>query len=107
MNNCITDIKTIHKFLNITKGNWRNSIYIECRKCKYEPHEGCGDFLCVLDENGTPILLPICDCKVLFARCIDPSECLLWISPLRFKIYAAWIKAHQPNPNECPFITEE
>ena len=107
MNNCITDIKTIHKFLNLTEGNWRNSIYIECKQCKYQPHEGCGDYLCVPDENGTPVMLPICDCKILFSRYIDPSECLLWISHLRFEdVYAAWIKARQSDPDRCPFIPE-
>lgn len=86
--------------------NWRNSIYIECKPCKYEPHEGCGDYLCVPDENGTPVMLPICDCKILFTRYIDPSECLLWISHLRFnEIYSAWIKANRTNPDKCPFIT--
>lgn len=106
MSNCITDIKTIHKFLNLTGGNWRNSVYIECRNCKYEQHDGCGDFLCVPDENGTPILLPIYDCKVLFSRNIDPSDCLLWISQYRFReIYTAWMKTHQPKPDKCPFIT--
>lgn len=104
MSNCITDIRTIHKFLNLTEGNWRNSIYIECKPCKYEPHEGCGDYLCVPDENGAPVMLPICDCKILFSRYIDPSECLLWISHLRFQdLYSAWIKTHRIGPDQCPF----
>ena len=107
MSNCITDIKTIHKFLNLTEGNWRNSIYIECKQCKYQPHEGCGDYLCVPDENGTPVMLPIFDCKILFSSYIDPSECLLWVSHLRFEdVYAAWIKARQSDPDRCPFIPE-
>ncbi len=90
MQNCITDIKTIHRFLILTEGNWRNSIYIECKTCKYEPYEGCGDYLCVPDENGAPVLLPVSDAKVLFTKYIDPSECLLWISHNRFlEIYLA------------------
>ena len=62
---CITDIKTIHQFLNLTGGNWRNSIYIECKVCKYARTEGCGDYLCVPDENGTPVLLPVKESPML------------------------------------------
>lgn len=106
VSNCITDIRTIHKFLNLTEGNWRNSIYIECEQCKYEPHESCRDYLCTFDEHGTPVMLPICDCEVLFARYIDPSECLLWVSQLRFKeIYSAWVKMRQSASDQCPFRT--
>lgn len=72
MPNCITDIKTIHRFLTLTEGNWRNSIYIECKTCKYAPHEGCSDYLCIPDENGALVLLPVCDAKVLFTKYIDP-----------------------------------
>jgi len=103
MSNCITDIRIIHKFLNLTEGNWRNSIYIECKQCKYEAHEGCGDYLCVPDENGTPVLLPVSDCEILFARYIDPSECLLWISHYRFfEIFKAWINAKPLGTDTCP-----
>ncbi len=103
MSNCLTDIRTIHRFLNLTGGNWRNSIYIECKKCGYEPHEGCRDFLCVPDENGELILLPLCDCKILFSPKIDPSECLLWISHLKFQtLYGAWCRKHS-YPGQCPF----
>ncbi len=103
MSNCITDIKTIHRFLNLTGGNWRNSIYIECKECKYKRNENCGDFLCVPDENGELVLLPICDCNILFARYIDPSECLLWISrPMFREIYKAWWGRNE-SEMKCPF----
>ena len=104
MSYCITDIKTIHKFLNITGGNWRFSVYIQCHHCKYPHKEGCGDYLCAFDEDGKPVLLPICDCNILFHRYIDPSECLLWISQYTFwEIY----KQRFPRDKEdkhCPFI---
>lgn len=105
MNSCVSDINTIRKFLNLTEGNWRNTIYIECKACKYEPHECCGDFLCIPDENGMPILLPVCDCKILFSRYIDPSECLLWISHYRFcELYSAWLKTQQTGIDKCPLV---
>ncbi len=108
MSSCITNIETINRFLNLTEGNWRNSIYIECKKCKYEPHEGCGDYLCVPDETGELVLLPICDCMILFTRYIDPSECLLWISHYRFReIYKAWWEKHSTGLDECPLKAVE
>lgn len=105
MSNCITDIKTIHRFLNLTGGNWRNSIYIECRSCSYPHEDGCEGYLCVFDEEAKPVLLPICDCKVLFCRTIDPSECLLWITQFRFlEIYKAQYR-RVPNDSCCPLLT--
>lgn len=108
MSNCITDIKTIHRFLTLTEGNWRNSIYIECKTCKYAPHGGCADYLCIPDENGTPVLLPVSDAKVLFTKYIDPSECLLWISHNRFlEIYRGWNRKHCTEQDKCPFLIKE
>ncbi len=104
MTNCITDIKTISKFLNITGGNWRNSIYIECQCCKYPHKDGCEDYLCAFDEDARPLLLPLRDCNVLFNRYIDPSECLFWIGQYTFlEIY----KQYFPRLKEdqcCPFL---
>ena len=102
MSNCITDIKTIRRFLILTEGNWRNSIYIECKTCKYEPHEGWGDYLCVPDENGAPVLFPVSDAKVLFTKYIAPSECLY----SRFlAIYRAWDRKHCADQDKCSFTS--
>ena len=107
MSNCITDIKTIHRFLNLTGGNWRNSIYIECRSCSYPHEDGCGDYLCVFDEEAKPVLLPLCDCKVLFCRTIDPSECLLWITQFRFFVIYKKLFSNKHNDFRCPFLTKK
>ena len=102
---CISDIKTIQQFINLTDGDWRKSIYIECKICKYEPCEWCGDFLCVPNEKGELIMLPISDCKILFGCYIDPSECLLRVSHYRFReLYGALFKNKQHAQDKCPFI---
>jgi len=107
MSSCITNVKTIQRFLNITNGDWRRSVYVECKVCKYEPQEFCGDFLCAFDEIGSPVMLPISDCKLLFSCHIDPNECLLRVTHYRFReIYSCWIKARQSDPDRCPFIID-
>ena len=105
MKKCFADETTIQKFQTLTRGNWKNSVYVECKQCKYEPHEACGDFMYIPNENGVPVILSVSDCTLLFSRIIDPSECLLWIDHLKFQdIYYAWIVTNQKDPFQCPFF---
>ncbi len=108
MNNCISRPETVSKFLRLTKGNWRNAIYIACDVCIYEPHEGCTDYLCVTDEQGSPVLLPVSDCREIFSRSIDSGECVMRISHRKFlTLYAAWCEQNSRGLNWCPFRTNK
>ena len=106
---CRTSIRIIHKFLNTTGGNWRNSIYVECRCCKYKKPDICAeqaDWLYVSDSEGTPLLLPVSDAKILFSRAIDKSECLLEISNLRFQaLFQDYIMLRHHDSTQCPLLT--
>lgn len=103
---CISNIKTIHQFLNATDANWRNSIYIECTACKFDAdRQTCGDFLFVPDEDGTPLLLPVRDAEILAARSIDKSECLGLVSSLRFEsLFQKWFRMMSSSADKCPYL---
>lgn len=105
---CKTPIRTIHNFLNATGGNWRNSIYVECRCCQYKKPGICAeqsDWLYTPASDGTPLLLPISDAQILFSRTIDKSECLLGISNLRFQtLFQRYIMPRRHDNTQCPLL---
>lgn len=103
---CTSNIKTVHRFLNATDANWRNSFYIECTTCKFGADPKCCDgFLFVPDEDGTPLLLPVHDAELLAARPIDKSECLGLVTNLRFEsLFQKWFRSLSTDHNACPYL---
>ncbi len=102
---CISNIKTLHAFLNATKANWRNSIYIECSICKHEKTESCEDYLFAPNADGTPLLIPTSDMNIICNMITDKSECLGIMSNAKFKdLYEGWFEQITTDKNECPFI---
>lgn len=100
-NRCGISIKIIHSFLNATAGNWRNSVYIECRACKQERCD-CRDLLYAPDDDGSPLLLPVRDAEILFGRLIDKSECLIEMSNAKFEaLFSFHLKRLEPNLEGC------
>ena len=102
---CKSNIKTIHRFLNATDGNWRNSFYIHCAVCRYEKEPNCGDFLFVPQPDGRPFLLPIHEAETAFGL-IDRGDCLGQMSNVMFgELYKKWLQKACPCSGElCPFI---
>lgn len=102
---CQTDDGIIQKFMRLTGRNWRSAMYIECRVCKYQRAAccaACRDFLCVPDENGGLVLLPVQDAEILFDRLIDKSECLLTVSNAIFcDLYRHYFRAAD---TQCPLV---
>ncbi|MEG0541817.1 MAG: hypothetical protein RR461_03075 [Angelakisella sp.] len=103
---CRSNIRLIHRFLNATDANWRNSIYIECAVCKFGIDQTtCGDFLFAPDEDGTPLLIPVCDAEILAATVIDKSECLGIVTNLRFEnLFGKWFRGLGTDHGLCPYL---
>lgn len=99
----ISTPNVIRDFLNAVDGNWRQAAFIECRVCRYEKTEACGNFLCtVRSDDATPILLPEHDAEILFGRLIDRSECIADLSNARFlELYKPWIRCLKLAPEKC------
>ena len=51
-----TQQNAFYLFLSLTRGSWRNAIFIECKnKCSKE----CAGWLMTTDTEGVPILYPV------------------------------------------------
>ncbi|MFI3326491.1 MAG: hypothetical protein R3Y35_10010 [Clostridia bacterium] len=101
---CKSNIKTINDFLNSTKVNWRNSVYIECNICKYTKDYYCQDFLFSPNKDGTPIIIPVSDIEVITSRIVDKSECLSVISNIKFQdLYSFWFEQFILSDKVCPY----
>jgi hypothetical protein len=99
---CKTDVHTIHAFLNATEGNWRNSLYIDCSRCHFGGCD-CDGFLFAPTEDGTPLLLPVCDARILFSHSIDFSECLGSIPNAYFcELFRLWLRPYRHDNTQCP-----
>jgi hypothetical protein len=99
MNNKIC---TIYSFLNAAKGNWRNSIFIECGECPYGKQKLCSGFLFVPDYNGKPIILSADMIQRITGRTVDKEECQMVIGRQKFEsIYALWLDWNINSTKEC------
>ena len=105
---CQTDVGIVQTFLRLTENNWRNSMYIECRVCKFPRSPvcaNCADFLCIPGEHGEPVMLPVQEADIIFHRLIDKSECLLVISNVVFRdLYSNYFRRVANKSGECPFL---
>ena len=100
---CQTDVRVLHGFLNSVRGNWHNSVYIECSVCRCGQ---CGreDFLFAPAEDGTPLFLPVVDAELVFGRMIDKSECLGTVSNARFEdLFSLYLRNHSGD-QPCPLL---
>lgn len=92
-------------FLDNTGGNWKNSIYITCRVCKYKNRGTCGDFLVSFDADGIPSLMTADKVRQIFNTEIDKKECLLEMSNLKFiTLYDKLISKYSMGKNLCPLL---
>jgi len=101
---CQTAASILMDFLNATGGNWRSSLYIDCRVCKLGRCEA-PDFLYVPGEDGGVILLPVRDAELVFGRLIDKSECLSVVSNALFiDLFAKYLKHFADEACPCALL---
>lgn len=94
---------TLYSFLNAAKGNWRNSIFIECGACPYGRSELCSGFLLAPDAAGRPVLLPADVIYKMTGVTADKSECLMVLSRQRFEIlFSLWLDWQTDSLEQCP-----
>ena len=89
-------------FLCAAKGNWRNAIFIECRRRQCGKQDPCPGFLLVPDGDGKPILVPADMVSEMAGVTIDPGECVAVVSRRDFEaLYALWLEWHIRSPERC------
>lgn len=86
-------------FLSLTRGNWRNALYIECKnKCK----DDCKGFLMISDTEGVPLLYPVSVFEEKTREVIDKNECAGIISLQSFEtIYNRWLIWNVADKEKC------
>lgn len=96
---------TLYSFLCAAKGNWRNSVYIECCGCQYGEKDSCSGFLMVPDYDGQPVVIPAGFVKTMTGLPVDKEECWAVISRQCFEsLYALWLNWHINSSDECVLL---
>lgn len=98
-----TDPKLIGQFLSLCNSNWHMCCYVFCKNCGYTRACEYPDFLFVLSEAGSPVVLPAADAAILFSTHLNPEECLLTLSVAQFCVlYENYLKKLQVPKEQCP-----
>lgn len=97
------DAKHIRNFLDSCDGNWHGCIYVTCSSCRFPDTCREPGFLFHPNEMAAPLLLPLCDAKILFAQIPEPEECLCTMSVARFlSMYGNYLNKLNYPEDKCP-----
>lgn len=94
----------LYLFLQAVKGNWRNSIFIECNKCPYG-NLLCNGFLLAMDSEGKPLLISADEFRRNTTEEVQKNECLSVLRSSDFNaLYSLWICWQVESSKECAII---
>jgi len=92
-------------FLCAAKGNWRNSIYIECEGCHNANRNPCNGYLLVPDSDGQPVVIPAGAVYSMTGLSADKDECRAVIHRRDFEmLYARWLEWNVTTSKECALL---
>lgn len=88
-------------FISLTRGNWRNAMFIECsKKCS----SNCKGFLMISDTEGVPMFYPVTLFEEKSKQIIDKNECAAVVSIHAFEsIFDRWLLWNVADKHKCPF----
>lgn len=94
-----TKQNAFYLFLSLTRGNWRNALFIECKnKCK----SGCKGYFMISDTEGVPMLYPVALFEEKTKEIVDVNECSGLVSKQTFEsIYNRWLLWNVADKNKC------
>ena len=96
---------SLFSFFCAAKGNWRNSVYIECGGCRYGRRIPCAGFLMVPDYDGQPVVIPAGVIHSMTGLAADKDECKAILRRQDFEtLYALWLEWHVSSPDECALL---
>ena len=86
-------------FLSLTRGNWRNALYVECKnKCRPD----CKGYFFVSDTEGVPMLYPVSVFEKKTNMLIDKSECCGILGRQAFEAaYNRWLIWNVEDKSRC------
>jgi len=96
-------ICTVYSFLNAAKGNWRNSVFIECKNYLCDKHAlSCPGFLLNFDRDLRPVIISADIIRKMTGMPVDKEECILTISREYFEtLCALWTEWEVDSPRKC------
>ena len=98
MNN---QILQLYAFLQASRGNWRNAIWIECKFCLYK-NQQCDEYLLAADRNGAPLVLSVEQVRRLTGDTPVKDECIAVLSEQAFEeLYSSWLLWHIDWLKDC------
>ena len=91
------DLHTLYRFLKLTAGNYRNSVYVRCK-------DGI-EFMLVTDEEAKPLLFPVNLFYELTGEYPQREEMNYELTQDAFKtLYRSWI-LWNTDKEECPICS--
>ena len=93
-------LAALYDFLRSTRGNWRNSVHIDCGNC---PHgRQSQGVLMAPSADGNPVLIPAA-VLLSIGEDVDTAECLLSIDCQTFEsLFSLWLAWTADSATECP-----
>lgn len=76
---CTEEPEKAKEFVRLTKGNWRNAIYVRKEGERYGDSQYF-DLLCAVNEKGEPICIPVPIARELFNEPINGMSCMGWMT---------------------------
>lgn len=88
-----------YTFLSLTRGDWRNALYIECKRpCR----KNCKGFFLISDTEGVPLIYPVSLFENKSKTIIDKTECAGILSRSAFEsIYNRWLIWNITDKSRC------
>ncbi len=94
----------LYMFLSLSRGSWRNAVYIECNACPYKKSK-CHGHLLICDTEGIPVLFSVDTFEKLTADFVDKSECVGIITRQTFEsLFNRWLVWNINKPKECSIL---
>ena len=90
------------QFMCAVKGNWRNSVFIECVTCTQNNQAKCFGYLLTADSDGRPLIVSADSMHKATGHYPDKFECQAILSRTQFEtIFAHWLEWNVESPNTC------
>ncbi len=94
----------LYIFLSLSRGSWRNTVYVECTACPYKKNI-CKGHLLICDTEGAPLLLSVEAFEKMTGDFVDKNECVGIISrPIFESLFNRWLVWNINNPKECSIL---
>lgn len=92
---------SLYQFLNLTKGCWRNSIYVKCSNCLFGK-SNCSNHLLTVNIDGSPVFISVNKFQRLTNEIVVEDECISIIDRTDFeKLFNMWLIWNTDTSKEC------